>query len=138
MTEFFYKFDWVNLGHHLAEFINGLVYEIDWYDFGRLLWAKFKIALETLAGFILGLDMPALAKAASDTIMGFFDEMKNTIDRIEWGEIGTQIAEFLNNIDWIGVITSIAGALESMVNAGLDLISSFIQNADPEILFEFS
>lgn len=134
LTEFLYKFDWVNLGHHLAEFINGLVYEIDWYDFGRLLWAKFKIALETLAGFILGLDMPALAKAASDTIMGFFDEMKNTIDRIEWGEIGTQIAEFLNNIDWIGVITSIAGALESMVNAGLDLISSFIQNADPEIL----
>ncbi len=134
LTEFLYKFDWVNLGHHLAEFINGLVYEIDWYDFGRLLWAKFKIALETLAGFILGLDMPALAKAASDIIMGFFDEMKETIDRIEWWEIGKQIAEFLNNVDWIGVITSISSALESMISAALELIAGFIRNADPELL----
>jgi len=98
------------------------------------LWAQFKIVLETFAGFITGLDMPALAQAASDIIMGFFDEMKATIDRIEWGEIGKQIAEFLNNIDWIGVITSIAGALESMVAAGLELIGGFISNADPEVL----
>lgn len=130
LTEFIYTFDWVNLGQKLADFVNGLIYEVDWYDFGRLLWAQFKIALETFAGFFAGLDMPALAQAASNIIMGFFDEMKATIDRIEWGEIGKQIAEFLNNIDWIDVITSIAGALESMVESGLELVAGFIENAD--------
>lgn len=134
LTEFIYTFDWVNLGKKLSDFINGLVYEVDWYDFGRLLWTQFKIGLETFAGFFTGLDMPALAEAASNIIMGFFDEMKATIDRIEWGEIGKQIAEFLNNIEWIDVITSIAGALESMVEAGLELVAGFISNADPEIL----
>ena len=73
LTEFLYTFDWINLGKKLAEFINGLVYEVDWYDFGRLLWAKFKIGLETFSGFILGLDMPALVQAANDIIMGFFN-----------------------------------------------------------------
>lgn len=134
LTEFIYNFDWVNLGKKLAAFINGLVYEVDWYDFGRLLWSQFKIALETFAGFITGLDMPVLAKAASDIIMGFFDEMKNTIARIDWNEIGKQIAEFLNNIDWIGVITSIAGALKEAVFAALELVAGFIMNADPDTL----
>lgn len=130
LTEFLYNFDWMNLGRKLADFINGLASEIDWYDFGRLLWAGFKIALETLAGFIVGLDMPLLAKAASDTIKGFFDEMKNTIDRIPWEQIGMQIAKFLNNIDWIGIIKSIGKALGSMVDAAVELVSGFIKTAD--------
>jgi len=134
LTEFLYTFDWINLGNKLAEFINGIVYEVDWYDFGRLLWAKFKLALETFAGFILGLDMPALARAASDIIMGIFDSMKETIANIDWGEIGRQVAEFLNNIDWVGIITSISGALKEMIPAALDLIGGFISNADPDTL----
>lgn len=130
LTEFLYTFDWIRLGEQLAAFINGLVYEVDWYDFGRLLWAKFKLALETFAGFILGLDMPALAQAASDIIMGFFNSMQETIAKIDWAAIGRQIAEFLNNIDWAGVISSIANAIGAMIPAALELIGGFIQNAD--------
>lgn len=134
LTSFLYEFDWVNLGKHLAEFINGLVYEIDWYEFGRLLWVKFKIALETFAGFLLGLDMPALAQAASDIIMGFFDSMQESIENIDWEGIGRQIAEFLNGIDWLGIIDSISGALESLVSAGLEALGGFIREADPDTL----
>lgn len=131
LTEFLYNFDWINLGRKLADFINGLAKEIDWYDFGRLLWAGWKIALETLAGFIVGLDMPVLAKAASDTIKGFFDEMKKTIERIPWEQIGMQIAKFLNNIDWIGIVKSIGKAIGSMVDAAVELIAGFFKTADP-------
>ena len=130
LTEFLYTFDWINLGTKLAEFINGLVYEVDWYDLGRLLWAKFKLALETFAGFVLGLDMPALAQAASDIIMGFFDSMQDSIAKIDWAGIGRQIAEFLNNVDWVGIINSISGALGEMIPAALELIVGFIENAD--------
>ena len=134
LTEFIYTFDWISLGTKLAELINGVVYEVDWTDFGRLLWAQFKIGLETFAGFFLGLDMPALAEAASNTVMGFFDSMQETIAGIDWEGIGRQIAEFLNNIDWVGVIDSIAGALEEMVPAALELIGGFLENADPDTL----
>lgn len=134
LTEFLYTFDWINLGKKLAEFINGLVYEVDWYDFGRLLWAKFKLGLETFAGFLLGLDMPALAQAASDIIMGFFNSMQESIANIDWAGIGRQIAEFLNGIDWLEIIDSISGALESLVSAGLEALGGFIREADPDTL----
>lgn len=138
LTEFIYEFDWINLGKKLADFINGLVYEVDWYDFGRLLWAQFKIALETFAGFITGLDMPALAKAASDIIMGFFDEMKNTIARIDWGEIGRQVARFLANIDWIGILSSVWGAIKEGIKAGFDFLAGVIEEGSPGLLAAIS
>lgn len=134
LVSFLYTFDWISLGMRLAEFVNGLVDEIDWYAFGQLLWAKFKLALETFAGFILGLDMPALAQAASNIIMGFFHSMQDTIANIDWAGIGVQIAEFLNGIDWVGVIDAISGALGEMIPAALELIGGFIQNADPATL----
>lgn len=134
LTEFIYTFDWINLGQKLSDLVNGIVYEVDWYDFGRLMWTQFKIGLETFAGFFTGLDMPALAQAANNIVKGFFDSMQETISNIEWGEIGRQIADFLNNIDWLIIITSISGALESMVAAGLELVAGFISNADPEVL----
>lgn len=134
LTSFIYEFDWINLGNKLAEFINGLVYEIDWNEFGRLLWAKFKIALETFAGFITGLDMPALAQAASDIIMGFFNSMQDSLAEIDWEEIGRQVARFLNNIDWGGIIDAISGALDELVDAGIKAVGGFISEADDETL----
>lgn len=128
LTSFLYEFDWINLGRKLAEFINGLVDEIDWYEFGRLLWSGFKIGLETLAGFLLGLDMPLLAKAAGNIVMGFFNEMKATIDRIQWSEIGEQIARFLANIDWPGILSSVANAIAAGFNAMIDLLGPIISS----------
>lgn len=138
LTEFVYTFDWINLGSKLADFINGLVYEIDWYDFGRLLWAQFKIALETFAGFITGLDMPALAKAASDIIIGFFDEMKNTIARIDWAEIGRQVARFLANIDWGGILSSVWAAIKEAVKDGFEFLAGVIEEGSPGLLAAIS
>lgn len=129
-----YAFDWVGLGDGLANLINGIVYEVGWDDFGRLLWAKFKLALDTFAGFFLGLDMPALAQAASDIVIGFFNSMEETIRDIDWAGIGRQVAEFLNNIDWNGVIMAVSGAIGEAIPAALEAIGGFIENADPETL----
>lgn len=128
LTSFLYSFDWMNLGRKLAEFVNGLVSEIDWYEFGRLLWAGFKIALETLAGFIMGLNMPEMSKAASNIVLGFFDEMYNTIKRIPWYGIGKQIAAFLNNIDWYGTITSVLRAISAAIQSLFEMLNGFVQS----------
>ena len=134
LTSLLYGFDWINLGRSLAAFVNGLVSEIDWYEFGRLLWAGFKIGLETLAGFILGLDMPLLAEAASSIVNGFFDEMYNTISTIPWMGIGTQIAAFLNGIDWYGTITSVLTAIQAAVIALSSLVLRFIEGLEWEAI----
>ena len=133
LTSFIYEYDWMNLGHRLAEMVNGLVDEIDWKEFGRLLWAGFKIGLETLAGFLLGLDMPLMARAASDIVIGFFDEMTNTIRRIPWGDIGRQIADFLVNLDWRGMLSSVTSAIAAGIMAAVAGIRGFLDRIVPEL-----
>lgn len=133
LTSFIYEYDWMNLGHRLAEMVNGLVDEIDWKEFGRLLWAGFKIGLETLAGFLLGLDMPLMAQAASNIVIGFFNEMTNTIRRIPWGDIGRQIAGFLVNLDWRGMLSSVTSAIAAGLMAAVAGIRGFLDRIVPEL-----
>lgn len=126
MVNFLYTFDWINFGMKLAAFINGAVSQIDWYAVGMLLWSGFKIAIETLAGFIIGLNMPEMAAAASDLIIGFFNSVKETIDNIDWKEIGEQIREFLVNIKWKDIADSVFGAIESAFTGSSDFFSGLL------------
>lgn len=122
LVSFIYTFDWMNLGASLAESVNAAIKEIDWYAVGQLLWAKFKIAIETLAGFLLNLDMAEVAKAASNIIIGFFQSMTETIQSIDWYQLGQQIKTFLVNIDWAGV----AEAVFTAIGAAIGALASFL------------
>lgn len=128
MVAFIYTFDWIALGKKLAELINGLVETIDWYAFGQLLWAKFKIALETLAGFLINLDMKELALAASNIAKGFYDSVAETLQKIDWAELGRQMVRFIVNVDWAGIMRSYSGAIGSLAGA----IAAFIGGAISE------
>jgi len=133
LTSFLYTFDWINLGESLAGLVNGLASEVDWYEFGRLLWSGFKIGLETLAGFLMGLNMPLLAQSASNIVIGFFTEMKNTIERVPWRDIGWQIATFLVNLDWYGMLSSVTSAIAAGLMAAVAGISGFLDRIVPEL-----
>lgn len=115
------------LGEHLAELINGLVDMVDWEAFGRMLFGGFEMGLKTLAGLLEKLNMPLLADAVSSVIKGFFDQMKKVLaNDIEWKKIGNQIATFFNNLDWYGIITSVAGAIAAGVNGFFTMLREFI------------
>lgn len=134
LVSFIYSFDWLNLGASLATMVNNAIAEIDWYNVGMLLWAKFKIALETLAGFLLNLDMAQLAQAASNIVIGFFNSVTETVQNIDWRSLGTQIGIFLSNIDWWGILASVASAIGEAILGVLDFIVGFIEGLSPEML----
>lgn len=129
LVSLIYTFDWLKLGAKLAAMFNSAVAQIDWYSVGMLLWAKFKIALETLAGFLLSVDMKELAHAASQLIIGFFDSMSDTIQSIDWQALGHQIAEFLANIDWNGVMDSMFEAIGSVLGGLAAFLWGLIEDA---------
>lgn len=124
-----YTFDWLSLGAKLADMFNNAVAQIDWRNVGMLLWAKFKIAIETLAGFLLNVDMTQLAHAASQLIIGFFDSMSDTIQSIDWQALGHQIADFLANIDWNGVMDSMFEAIGSALGGLAGFLWGLIEDA---------
>ena len=129
MVNLVYTFDWLNLGASIATMINSAIAEIDWYAFGQLLWSKFKIAIETLAGFLLNLDMTQLAHAASNIVMGFFNSITETIQNIDWQQLGEQVATFLANIDWGGVATAVFTAIGSAFGAAASFLWGLIKEA---------
>lgn len=124
-----YTFDWLSLGANLADMFNNAVAQIDWRNVGMLLWAKFKIAIETLAGFLLNVDMTQLAHAASELIIGFFDAASETIQSIDWQALGHQIADFLANIDWNGVMDSMFEAIGSALGGLAAFLWGLIEDA---------
>lgn len=117
LVSFIWTYDWMNLGASLAEMVNNALEQVDWYSFGKLLWAKFKIMIETAAGFLLNLNMKELAKAASNIAIGFFDSIAETIQNINWAELGQQLIRLLVGIDWIGIAGSVFDALMSAFGA---------------------
>ncbi len=129
LVSFVYTFDWLSLGAKLADMFNNAVAQIDWRNVGMLLWAKFKIAIETLAGFLMNVDMTQLAHAASELIIGFFDAASETIQSIDWQALGHQIADFLANIDWNGVMDSMFEAIGSAIGGLAAFLWGLIEDA---------
>ena len=129
LASLIYTFDWMNLGASLAAMINRAVSQIDWYAFGQLLFAGWKIAVEFLAGLLLALDMAQLAQAASRLVIGFFDSMTETIQKIDWHLLGQQIMTFLVNIDWTGIATSVFAAIGSAFGAVVSVLWELIHSA---------
>lgn len=134
LVSFLYTFDWMGLGSSLADLVNGALKQINWTNFGKLLWSGWKIAIETLAGFLLKLDMKDLAKAASDTAIGFFNSMTETIQKIDWKKIGEQVRDFLVNVDWPGVATSVFEAIGSAFGAATAFLWGLIEDAWQEVV----
>ncbi len=122
LFNFVYTFDWKKLGESIATMLNNMIKQINWKQVGALLWAKFKIAIELLAGFISNTDVEALANAATDLIVGFLNSMEETIESIDWEEIGDKLAQVLRNIDW----EKVGNAFFSALGAALSGLGSFI------------
>ena len=129
MVNLIYTFNWLAFGGSIATAVNQAIAEIDWNSAGKLLWAKFKIIFETLAGFLENLDMAQVAKALSDMVIGLFDSITETIQNIDWYKLGKQVETLLVNIDWIGVAKSVCQAIGAAFGALAMFLWGLIEDA---------
>lgn len=138
--------NWKNLGGKLATGLNGMVYEINWYEFGRLLGNRFMIAWDTFLGFATNLDFGAIGTAIADGINGFFAEFNfadivnginefvdgiwellfNAVSKIKWGKIFDQITDAVGNLELdtafliaIPAINKVQKAIKNLKKTGL-------------------
>lgn len=129
MTAAVYTFDWATLGGSLADAFDGAVAAVDWYTMGEGIWGKFKIAIDTLTGFLLNMDMGQLAISASNIVKGFFDSMYKTITTTDWKGLGEQVKKFLVNIDWAGVANSVFSTIGAAFGATAEFLWGLIEEA---------
>lgn len=134
LVSFIYGFDWLALGEAVAESLNRAVAQIEWQNVGRMLWAGFKIALEFLAGLLQHADMAQLAKAAGDIAIGLFDGISETLETIDWEQIGRQVADFLIHVDWVAVAEACFTVLGAAFKGAIEFLWGLILEAWDELV----
>ncbi|OUQ14920.1 hypothetical protein [Lachnoclostridium sp. An138] len=124
-----YTFDWQNLGASIATMLNRALSEVDWHAFGQLLWSRFKIAIETLAGFLTNLDMSQVANALSQSLIGVLDSITGTLNSVNWKKLGNQIATLIAEIDYSGIATSLFRGLGAALASLAEFLWGLIELA---------
>ena len=108
LNSFIKKFDWGGLGKTFAEGINTIfgaaytfVTTFDWSGFGTSIG-------NSINGFLANIDTKKMGETLSNGVKGALDLLINTIQTINWQQIGEKIADYVGAIDWSGLVSRLA------------------------------
>lgn len=124
--------DWKQLGVGIANFLNGLLAQVDDLNFGedlgKIIAAKFTIAFKIVAGFLETFKFDRLGYIMSEMVKSIFNSMSRAIDEANPALIGRNIAKFFNNIDWTGIARSISGFLMNAWDFAFNALHNLLIN----------
>lgn len=90
--------------------------------------------IQSAADALKNSDLPSafeeFGRISSEAVKLAFGFIKESIESINWGEIGTLIASFINGINWKGVGDALFGSIVAIINGTIDLIYNFIVETD--------
>ena len=127
-----YEFDWKNLGSKIAEFINNMIEAIDWKDVGKWIAKWFYAAIEFAGGFIENMDAEGAAQAVSDIAIGILEAITKAISDVDWQKVGTQIATFIESIDYAGIWNAFMDLAKNVVGGFVAGIVGFFSGEDTD------
>lgn len=140
------------IGRSIGEFLNSGIKTLDWKLLGKTIADYYNMGIDIAYGFLKKFDFKTLgssfsksvnsmfqnikwdkaAQALSDGIKGVFDFLTAFIKELDWKPIVDAIGEFLANIDWGGITSSIfeslGAATASLINLG-EIIGNYIMEA---------
>ena len=129
--------NFTNIGSRIAEFLNGALEEIDFSYIGRLLVKKVTIIWDLFIGFFTTLDWGLVAKSFSDGLKGMYDEVTKWLNSHDWSELGStlwqKIKDFVSNIDWGGISTSIFTYLGTAIRSAAEFLGGFFGSIAEDI-----
>lgn len=129
--------NFTNIGSRIAEFLNGALEEIDFSYIGRLLVKKVTIIWDLFIVFFTTLDWGLVAKSFSDGLKGMYDEVTKWLNSHDWSELGSalwqKIKDFVSNIDWGGIATSIFTYLGTAIRSAAEFLGGFFGSIAEDI-----
>lgn len=116
-----------NIGTNIAQFLNGFIATTDWNQVGNTFaqglntiiyfgynfvtnfdWKQFGKAIgDAINGFFNNVDWAVEAKTLSEGIKGILDTISTTLETIDWQQMARDVEEYVQNIDWSGVVSAI-------------------------------
>lgn len=141
-----------NFGHDLADFLNGLISPELFSSVGQTIagalntglhfldsygetfdWSNFG---ESIAGGINGFfedfDFSLLAGTINTWVHGILTAITTAVQETNWALIGTEIGNFLRELDWFQLLKDIAGVIGSALIAVFELVGGSLSVAPIE------
>lgn len=120
--------DWAGIGTALANGVMGLANKINWATLGKTLGTGLSGLITTINNFITGIDWVSIGTKFGNGLNSFLRSVKwanagktlsnglnsalklliTTIATFDWVKLGQSIADFLCNINWIGLLAKLA------------------------------
>jgi hypothetical protein len=143
-------FNWAAAGLGLADIINGWFDEVDWEQLGDTLGGLVQGVISLAFNFVNSLDFAKMAKSfatafnrfikkinfrqlgqtVSKAFIGVWTFIGTALKEINWQQIGKSISEFINGIDWWGILKSLFGVIGGILKAAPELLLGVIKNLD--------
>ena len=133
-----------NIGKGVATLLNNAFEQIDFNLVGKTFAKKWMILVDLIYGFVTTFDWSKFGLAIADFVNGWFEEfditkaaitaqtlvlglftsLQQAIQNIKWFEIGAEIANALNAIDWISLFGNFAKTVSDALVERLTLLSA--------------
>ena len=130
---FLRTFNFTNAGAKIADYLNGMLSNIDTDHLGRALVRVFTGILDAAFGFAGEFDTAQFARKISDFLIGVFDEARIWLASKDWKQLGAtfyeKISEFVENIDWKGIINTAWEAIGNAVSGVGGFVTGFLEKA---------
>ena len=72
---------------------------------------------------------------ASEVIKGILDSMITAVQNVDWGLLGRKIAEFLANIDWVGITERLSELIGSVIGGIAAFLAGVFQDVGKDIIW---
>ena len=120
---FFEKLDGKSVSKALTDFINGTVNAADWAGTAGSL-------AKNLSRVISEIDFRAISESLSQQFRTVLQTMIAAVENFDWAMLGKKIADFINGIDWKGIISDTATLIGKVTEGALDTLLGFVENID--------
>jgi len=105
------------------EFVDSFIATFQWSDTARQIYTAINDAFASV-------DWNGLGQTLGNAFKTIFDFLRETIAGIDWYAIGKDIADFLNGIDWVETLSSLAGLIAEGIKAAVKAVKGLVENLD--------
>lgn len=135
---YFLKYtDFVKIGNRFAQFLDMALAQVDFTKAGGLMVRKFTALLDTIGGFLYGLNWGLVTKSITDFWVGFFDEWSGWLDEHDWTDVGEifqrKLQQAIDNLDFGAIASSFWTAVSKAFQASVDVNFGFYDKISDEL-----
>lgn len=99
----FTDYDWPGLAAGFTQGLNGFVKGVNWSKLGTTLSVGMRTSIATI---------------------------RSAITTFDWASLGKGVSDAINAIDWVGILSDLAGGISDILKAALDLLIGFAEKLD--------